>query len=376
MTARTSPLPLLVVLVLLAGGCADGDTTTADGRATTTAAPAFVPDGRPVEDAATAIDEIFAGQGFVGQPGCAVSAVIDGDVVFAGGYGAADLETGEPITERTTFDIASVSKQFTAAAIYLLAEDGALSVDDEIHAHVPELPDYGVDITLDDLLHHMSGLVDYTELLAEQYDDTDVTTAAQALDALGEVPELTFEPGSEFEYNNTNYFLLGLVVAEVSDGSLGEFLHDEVFGPLGMSHTVVRDDATRPAPEGAEGYTDDGAGGFQADTTKWEQVGDGSVWTSVSDLQRWAANLTTFAVGGPALRRDLLTPGAIPDEDGVDYGGGLSLLPDGWLEHSGAWAGFVSDLVVHPDRATSVAVLCNRDDADPAALAEAVVTAL
>ena len=375
MTARTSPFPLLVVLVLLAGGCADGGLTRAGGRVTATTAPAFVPDRRPAEDVAAAVDEVFARQGFDGDPGCAVSVVIDGDVVFAGGYGAADLETGEPITERTTFDIASVSKQFTAAAIYLLAEDGALSVDDEIHPYVPELPDYGADITLDDLLRHTSGLNDYTELLGEEFADTDVTTTAQALDALAAVPDLGFEPGAAFEYSNSNYFLLGVVVERVDGRTLGDFLADEVFTPLGMDQSVVRDDADLVVPDGAEGYAADGDGGFEPSTTNWEQVGDGAVWSSVRDLQRWADNLRTFAVGGPALRAGLLTPGPVPDEEGYGYGGGLS-LGDGLIEHSGAWAGFTADFLVAPDLSTSVVVLCNRDDVDPYALAVEVLEAM
>ncbi len=382
---RSAAVVALVALALAAvalAGCTSGrgpagaDQEGARPGGVTTTAPVFVPDRPAPGDAPAAVARLVADQGPDDEPGCAVSLVVQGDVVFEGGYGTADLSTGVPIDERTTFDIASVSKQFTAAAVYLLAEAGELSLDDDVGDHVPELPDYGVPVTLDDLVHHTSGLVDYTELLGEDFADTDVTTTAQALDALAAVPDLNFDPGSRFEYSNSNYFLLGLVVEQVDGRTLADFLADEVFAPLGMDQTVVRDDADLVVADGAEGYVADGDGGFEPDTTNWEQAGDGAVWTSVRDLQRWAANLSTFEVGGPELRRDLLAPGAVLDESGLGYGGGLTLLPGGRLEHSGAWAGFLSDLLVDPDERTSVAVLCNRDDVDPYDLAEQVLALL
>ncbi len=152
----------LLVLVLVATGttaCGDGDPSDDAGPASTTTAPVFEPED-PSDAEAAAVAELVAGEGEDGAPGCAVSAVVDGEVVFEGGYGTADLATGEAIDAATTFDIASVSKQFTAAAVYLLAGQGELSLDDEIHEHLPELPDYGTAITLDDLVHHTSGLTD------------------------------------------------------------------------------------------------------------------------------------------------------------------------------------------------------------------------
>ena len=369
----------LVAAALLAMGvtACGSDAAPSDdaGPATSTTAAAFEPEDPSNAEASAAVAEIVAGEGEDGEPGCAVSAVVDGEVVFEGGYGTADLATGEAIDAATTFDIASVSKQFTAAAVYLLADRGALSLDDEVHEHLPELPDYGAVFTLDDLVHHTSGLTDYTELLAEDFDDTDVTTTAQALAAVVEEGELAFAPGTAFEYSNTNYFLLGQVVERVDGRTLGDFLADEVFAPLGMDQTVVRDDADLVVDDGAEGYAADGEGGFAPNTTNWEQAGDGAVWSSVRDLQRWAANLETFALGGPALEEGLLTPGPVPDDDGYGYGGGLT-LGDGLIEHSGAWAGFSSDFLMAPDSSTSVVVLCNRDDAEPYDLALEVLDAV
>ena len=375
-----SALAVLVTLLAATGAtaCGDGDPSGGAGAAasaTTSTAAAFVPDDPSAESASAAVADLVTGQGKADEPGCAVSAVVDGEVVFEGGHGIADLATSEAIDAATTFDIASVSKQFTAAAVFLLADRGDLSLDDEVHEHLPELPDYGAAVTLDDLVHHTSGLTDYTELLAEDFDDTDVTTTAQALEALTEADELAFDPGTAFEYSNTNYFLLGQVVERVDGRTLGEFLADEVFAPLGMDQTVVRDDADLVVDDGAEGYAADGEGGFSPNTTNWEQAGDGAVWSSVRDLQRWADNLQTFSLGGPALEEAMLTPGPVLDEEGYGYGGGLT-LGDGLIEHSGAWAGFSSDFLVAPDSSTSVVVLCNRDDAEVYDLALEVLDAV
>ena len=379
MTRRLPRALLGALAVALAASavaaCGGADPSEVGAPETSTTAAPFVPDQPSNAEASAAVAELVAAAGEADEPGCAVSAVVDGDVVFEGGHGTADLATGEAVDATTTFDIASVSKQFTAAAVYLLADRGDLSLDDEVHEHLPELPDYGAPITLDELVHHTSGLTDYTELLAEDFDDADVTTTAQALDALAVADDLAFEPGTTFEYSNTNYFLLGQVVERVDGRTLAEFLADEVFAPLGMDQTVVRDDADLVVDDGAEGYAADGEGGFAPNTTNWEQAGDGAVWSSVRDLQRWAANLETFAVGGPALRAGLLTPGPVPDEDGYGYGGGLT-LGDGLIEHSGAWAGFSSEFLVAPDSSTSVVVLCNRDDAEVYDLALEVLDAV
>ena len=378
---RRPNLPLvlgLVAAVTVAAACAAGDDGP-DGRASSDPAPAtsapFAPGPAPTDGSAADIAALLDDQGFEGEPGCAVGAARDGDTVFVGGAGVADLDTGEPITAETTFDVASVTKQFTAAAVLSLVEEGRLSLDDDVRRHVPELPDYGVTVTVEHLLHHTGGLVEYTDLLAEDHDDTDRTTTAQALAAIAAEPELEFDPGSEFEYSNTGYFLLGLVAARVAGESLDRLLDAELFTPLGMDASVLRDDADLDVALGAEGYVVDAAGRFVPATTGWEQVGDGALWTSAADLLRWAENLHTFDVGGAALGRAMRTPGAVPDVDGSAYGGGLSLT-DGRLEHSGAWAGFVSDLVVDLDEGTSVVALCNRDDGDAYGLAEDVLALL
>ena len=336
---------------------AEPDPATGD-RAHAVEATTPVPD-----ETALAVADLVEAEGPAGEPGCAVGVARDGATLYEGGYGVADLASGRAIDATTTFDIASVSKQFTAAAVLLLEADGLVELDDEVGDHLPELPDEQAVVTLEQLLHHTGGLPEYTELLAEDYEDADVTTAPQALEAVMQAGGPAFPPGAEFDYSNTGYFLLGLVVERVSGASLGEFLDDELFAPLGMDASVVRDDADLDVPGGAEGYAVGPGGGYRPNTTNWEQVGDGAVWSSVRDLLLWADNLTTFEVGGDALREGMLTPGPVPDDDGYGYGGGL-VLGDGEIEHSGSWAGFSSELLVAPGPDVSVVVLCNRDDAE------------
>ena len=191
--------PLLAAFVLLAQ-----PRLGAHRSAQTPAAPAW----------AAEVDALFAAWDKPGSPGCVLGVIQDGTLVHARGFGEASLEHGVPITPETVFDLGSTSKQFTAAAIGLLVQDGKLEVEQELHEWLGELPDFGADVTLDHLLHHTSGLPDYIGLMTD--DEADVTTPAQALEALMTVTELHFEPGTRFEYSNTNYFLLALVAARAA----------------------------------------------------------------------------------------------------------------------------------------------------------------
>lgn len=363
-------MALVVALAVAASACTSTDPGAATVPTTVaTTTTAAIEEGPGLS---AAVQDVLAEVGDADEPGCAAGVARDGEVLYAGGHGVADLAAGRPLDEDTTFDIASVSKQFTAAAVVLLVADGELDLDDDVREYVPELPDRGVTVTLEQLLHHTGGLPEYTELLAEDFDDTDVTTTEQALDAVVAAPASGVEPGTVFEYSNTGYFLLALVASRVAGVPFRELVADRLFTPLAMDASDVRDDADLHVPDGAEGYVVED-GDFGPGTTNWEQVGDGAVWSSVTDLLRWADNLQTFAVGGEALREGLLTPGPVPDEEGFGYGGGLT-IGDGIIEHSGGWAGFSSDLLVEPATGTAVVVLCNRDDPDPYDLAERILT--
>lgn len=320
------------------------------------------------------VDAIFARYERGEQPGCAVGVGERGRPVLTKGYGVADLERGAPITRQSVFDIASDSKQITAAVVYLLAADGVLSLSDDVRRWVPELPAYAKSPTLDDMVHHVSGLPDYTGLLDAP--DSAHTTTADALRVLADQPELDFAPGRRFEYSNTNYFLLSVVAERATGRSFRDLVTERIFTPLGMRHSLVFDDADERTPHLATGYAGDGSR-FDREISNWQQTGDGGVRTTVGDLLRWVGNLSDFAVGGPGLRAAMFTPGLRLDE-GYGYGGGLSIDSlDGRLlvEHSGAWAGYTSDVVALPDDGLGVVVLCNRDDADPERLAWRVLRA-
>jgi CubicO group peptidase (beta-lactamase class C family) len=335
------------------------------------------------------IDELFEPFTRGRSPGCALAVVDHGRVVFARGYGLADLERGSPITPRTVFDVASVSKQFTAASVLLLAERGRLALDDDVRRYLPELPPYGAAITLRQLLHHTGGLPSYIDLLVrsgKRYSDR--TTDADALAALAAEPRLLFPPGTAWKYSDSGYFLLSLVVRRVTGLPLREFAARNLFAPLGMTDTRIVDDLGHPPPGRATAYSPAAgslpdlaglagtpAGGFAADQVNWEQTGDGAVNSTVLDLAKWDRNFYTGAVGGRALLDAMRAPGALADGRPLAYAGGLFLDSFHGLRrerHAGSWGGFCAELMRLPDCRLSVITLCNRSDANPTGLCERV----
>jgi CubicO group peptidase (beta-lactamase class C family) len=309
-------------------------------------------------------------------PGCALAVVADGRVVLARGYGFADLARRLPITPRTVFDIASTSKQFTAASVLLLAAQGRLSLDDDVRSYLPELARHDGVITLRQLLHHTSGLPNYIDLLVaagKRYDQ--VTTDEDALALLARAPQLEFPPGTAFRYNDSGYFLLSLVVKRVSGRSLRELAAENLFAPRGMTDTVFVDDPGRVPRRRAVAYSPAAGGGFQADPSNWEQTGDGGVNTTVIDLAKWAVSLDDPKAADRALVAAMMTPGSLADGRPLSYAGGLFLdrfNGQRRVRHPGSWRGWSSELMRLPDRRLSVITLCNRDDADPSTLCERV----
>jgi CubicO group peptidase (beta-lactamase class C family) len=357
--------PLLVTMLLLCACSRTGVTAdtspvlspSASGTATATATAEQTARSLKVLDRAIK----------TGHPGCSAAVGIAGKVVWADAQGVADLDSGTTITTDTAFDIASVSKQFTATAALLLAGAGTLSQDDLLADHVPGLPAWGRTVTIDQLIHQTSGIPDYVGLLYDAgYEDGDRTTNADALKALAKAKELDFKPGTQWEYSNSNYLLLGQVVERASGQSLSDFLRAEIFTPLGLDMVL---DPARPVPTLAESYTRDD-GKYTVATTAWEQTGDGSIQTTPSQLVIWADNYRTGAVGGPKLLAAQVDGAVTTDADTGDrYGAGIFVGADGTLEHDGAWAGFLPAFMISADRSHAVAVSCNSDDQDPTAIA-------
>ncbi|OBI99026.1 serine hydrolase domain-containing protein [Mycobacterium asiaticum] len=300
-------------------------------------------------------------------PGCSAAIGVEGKVAWTGVAGLANLAIGAKITADTVFDIASVSKQFTATAILLLADTGKLILNDSLAQYMPEMPPWAAGVTLAQMMHHTSGIPDYIGLLQEQgFSYADRTTQAQALQALVGAPELVFKPGARYQYSNSNYLLLGEIVHRVSGQSLPDYLRSQVFEPLGLTMVM---DPVASIPNKALSYTGDG----RVADAKWEQVGDGGIQTSPSELVRWADNYRTGKVGGPQLL-DAQLAGAVQTEPGGGdrYGAGIFSLANGMLDHDGGWAGFVSAFRISSDRRTAVAISCNVDNQDPDALADAL----
>lgn len=362
---RMRILPPLVAVMLL---CACARTEVTDDAATvlsTSASPSTT--ATATADQAARSLEVLDRVIEKNKPGCSAAVGIAGKVVWSGARGVADLDSGTEITSDTAFDIASVSKQFTATAALLLAGAGKLSLDASLAEYVPGLPGWSRTVTITELIHQTSGIPDYVGLLYEAgYQDGDRTTNADALKALAQVRDLEFEPGTRWNYSNSNYLLLGAVVEAVSGESLADFLNAEVFTPLGLDMVL---DPARPVPTLALSYMKDGGNDAVAPSA-WEQTGDGSIQTTPSQLVIWADNYRTGAVGGPELLAAQVD-GAVETgpETGERYGAGIFVGTDGTLEHDGSWAGFLTDFAVSADRTHSVAVSCNTDDQDPTAIA-------
>jgi CubicO group peptidase (beta-lactamase class C family) len=304
------------------------------------------------------------------SPGCSAAVGVEGRVVWTGVRGVADVDTGAKITPDTVFDIASVSKQFTAAVILLLAQGNRLTLDDALSKYVPELPAWADTVNLGQLMHQTSGIPDYVVMLQNQgFAYSDETTQAQAVQALAGVQNLEYQPGTQFEYSNSNYLLLGEIAQRLTGKPLSELLFTDIFKPLGLAMVLdPRDDL----PNEAVPY-DRGDGDYTVAVTNWEQVGDGGIQSTPSQLVRWADNYRTGAVGGHTLLEAQVADAAETDPDSDErYGAGIFVLSNGMLDHDGSWAGYLTSFRVSPDRRTSIAVSCNAGDRDPEALADAL----
>ena len=315
------------------------------------------------------IDGVFADFN-ASTPGCAFALVDHGRTVYERGYGLASVEHGVAIDpHQTVFDIGSLSKQFTAASILLLAHEGKLSLDDDIRTYVRELPNYGSVVTLRQLLHHTGGISDYLELLdMDGLNLEDVVTGDDALGALTRKKTLDFAPGSEFSYSNSGYFLLSLVVKRVSGKPLGTFTKSNIFEPLGMSSTSWLGDHARIIAHRATPYDADEPGKFRLSPSNWEQTGDGGVQSTVDDLARWDANFYQPRVGGPWLVDQLQTQGVLRDGSTIAYASGV--IVDRYrglrsVSHRGIWVGFRAAALRFPDQQVSEIALCNVANANP-----------
>ncbi len=309
------------------------------------------------------VDRVFAEWNTTSSPGCALAVVKDGHIVYEHGYGMANLELDIAITPQSVFDIGSVSKQITAMAILLLAREHKLSLDDDIRKYLPEMPDYGSTITIRHMLHHTSGLRNYDDLFdLEGIPEADLTTDRDAMDLIVRQKGVNFKPGEEFLYSDTNFFLMSQIVKRITGQTLRQFAQERIFGPLGMTSTHFHDDHTMIVPRRATGYAPRQGGGFEIDMSNFEQVGDGSVMTTVEDLAKWDQNFEHPLVGGVDAIRQLTTPGTLNNGQQIPYALGLFLdhyRGLNWIHHSGEWVGYRAALSRFPDQHFSTLITCN-----------------
>ena len=326
---------------------------------------------RTASDALSArIDPIFAAAQRPGSPGCAVGASRDGRVLYTHGYGLANLEYDVPITAASIFESGSVAKQFTAAAIVLLAQDGKLSLDDDIRKYLPEVPDFGETIRIRHLLTHTSGLRDQWELLGIEGrgPGTQVHSPATTLDLVAHQKALNFPPGTEYSYSNTGYALAGVIVQRVSGQTLDAFTQARLFKPLGMTHTRWRDDFTDVVKGRTTAYSGNAERGFHTDMSFTNMIGNGGLLTTVGDLLLWNENFFNPRVGGQAFVDTMQTRMVLRNGRRITYALGLEVSTyDGVPEvsHSGSTAGYRTFLARYPEQHVSVAVLCNVGIANP-----------
>ncbi len=302
-------------------------------------------------------------------PGCAVGVSRDGDIILERAYGMADLEHAVANRPDTIFEAGSVSKQFTAAAVLLLAEDGKLSLDAPVRKFIPELPEYAAPITIRQMLHHTSGLRDWGNVawIGGWPRGTRVYTHDHVLDILARQEALNFAPGTRWSYSNSGYNLAAILVSRVAGEPFADFTRKRLFEPLGMTRTSWRDDFTRVVPDRAVAYAR--IGDRYALDMPFENIhGNGGLLTTVGDLLRWNQNFTTHKVGGPDFVATMQASGRLASGERTTYGLGLGDTRYQGLQefrHSGSTGSYRTFLSRFPEPAVSVAVLCNAGDSTP-----------
>jgi len=296
-------------------------------------------------------------------PGCAAAVSLNGDVVFESAFGLADLEFNVPNTPQTIFESGSVAKQFTAASLVLLQQDGKLSLDDPVRKYIPELPDYGLPLTIRHLLNHTSGIRDWGTVMSLTGAGRGERVISQdlALDVITHQRALDFTPGSEYSYSNSGYNLAAIIVERVSKQKFPAFVEERLFKPLGMKNSSLRDDYQRIVPGRAQAYSRQRTGPWRLDMPFMNVYGNGGMLTTVGDWMKWNAMLDSQSLGAPLVNA-LETRGVLNDGRKIAYALGLTVdtykgLKD--VSHGGSTAGYQTFLARYPDNKVSIGVMCN-----------------
>jgi CubicO group peptidase (beta-lactamase class C family) len=322
------------------------------------------------------IDAVFTDIDSKSEPGCAAGVIHNGEYIHKAGYGMANLEYDIPITPQTMFRTGSLSKQFTAMSIAILAERGELDLDADVHTYLPDLMEYGHEVTIRQMVHHIAGMGDYDHEALRKPDGSEFRFGNEDYSTIEEFYQvvasagLIHVPGSQYEYSNLAYFLLSHVVESVSGKTLRAFAADEIFGPLDMSASFFNDNVNQPVRNRADGYRLMDDGSWEIFMTNLSYVGDGGVYTNLDDFIKWDQNFYSnkLGKGGDSLIELVTTPH--PDtientEDGprnVNYAFGLlvdEVNGEYMIGHTGGWVAFSTIYNRYPDLNLSVVVFCN-----------------
>ena len=308
------------------------------------------------------VDDLMQEYAAPGSPGASLLVIRAGRAIVRKGYGLANLEEQTAATPSTNYRLASVTKQFTAASILILAHDGKLSIDDPIRKWFPALQD---GITIRNLLTHTSGLVDYEDVMPEgtttQVHDIDV------LHLLEQNQQTYFAPGTSYKYSNSGYALLALIVERASGETFASFLRDRIFHPLDMNDTVAFEEGISTVPHRAYGYSRTAEGWTRTDQSTTSAVlGDGGIYSSIDDLAIWDAALYT-----DDRLRIAFEPATATNDPNTRYGFGWRITEDS-LWHTGETRGFRNVILRYPARKLTVVILTNRNEGEPYRIAKEV----
>ncbi len=321
------------------------------------------------------VDRIFRPWDSDKSPGAMVAVLYRGEIMHHKGYGMANLEHKVPITSTSVFDIASVSKQFCAFAIAMLIDEGKIALDEDVRTYLPELPDFGRTITVQNLIYHTSGLRDWPGMLGlSGREMEDVISMEEIRSFVMHQQTLNFVPGTKFSYSNTGYTLLALIIERVSGQSLRSFMEDRIFSPLGMTHTFFQDDHEEIVSGRVTSYRLQ-AGSFNRVGNGLMATGSSSLHATTDDLLKWVRNFEEPGLGTPAVHAMMNLQGHLRDSTVIPYGFGLVRGVYRGLKthsHSGGWAGFRTVILRIPDHEFTVIILGNHTSLNAAMMAERV----
>jgi len=340
------------------------------------------------------LEDVFSRIASSDSPGFAVLAKKDGETIFEQGYGVRDLRAKAKIDSRTNFRLASFTKQFTAIAAMLLVRDGKLRYEESVTNIFPEFPAYGKTITVRNLLNHTSGLPDYEDLMDQMektkgpiWSPEKQIHDAEVLQLLEKEPHGKFAPGTKWEYSNSGYVVLGLIVAKVSGKSFGQFLQERLFAPLKMNHTLVFEKGKNQVANRAYGHSKNGNVFVETDQSSTSATqGDGGIYSNLEDLSKWDDALGNHTLLSekdflPAITPARLPPGAeskLAEDVPESLRGHASAYGFGWflnfedphplMWHYGDTMGFKTAIFRYLADNVTVILLCNRTDLDQGAL--------